>query len=61
MHDDVVRSILVTFGGEEMETAGDSFLVLFDSAERRSGALSPWSRPLRRLASSFWRGSTAAR
>jgi class 3 adenylate cyclase len=34
MHDDVVRSVLGTFGGEEMGTAGDSFLVLFDSAER---------------------------
>jgi class 3 adenylate cyclase len=34
MHDDVVRSVLATFGGEEMETAGDSFLVLFESAER---------------------------
>lgn len=34
MHDDVVRSVLSTFGGEEMGTAGDSFLVLFDSAER---------------------------
>jgi class 3 adenylate cyclase len=34
MHDDVVRSVLTTFGGEEMGTAGDSFLVLFDSAER---------------------------
>jgi class 3 adenylate cyclase len=34
MHDDVVRSVLMTFGGVEMGTAGDSFLVLFDSAER---------------------------
>jgi class 3 adenylate cyclase len=34
MHDDVVRGVLMTFGGEEMGTAGDSFLVLFDSAER---------------------------
>ena len=34
MHDDVVRSILATFGGEEMGTAGDSFLILFDSAEQ---------------------------
>jgi class 3 adenylate cyclase len=33
MHDDVVRSVLITFGGQEMGTAGDSFLVLFDSAE----------------------------
>jgi class 3 adenylate cyclase len=33
MHDDVVRSVLTTFGGQEMGTAGDSFLVLFDSAE----------------------------
>jgi class 3 adenylate cyclase len=34
MHDDVVRGVIKTFGGEEMGTAGDSFLVLFDSAER---------------------------
>jgi class 3 adenylate cyclase len=34
MHDDVVRNVLMTNGGEEMGTAGDSFLVLFDSAER---------------------------
>jgi class 3 adenylate cyclase len=33
MHDDVVRSVLISFGGQEMGTAGDSFLVLFDSAE----------------------------
>lgn len=34
MHDDVVRSVLADFGGREMNTAGDSFLVLFDSTER---------------------------
>jgi class 3 adenylate cyclase len=34
MHDDVVRSVLTGFGGREMSTAGDSFLMLFDSAER---------------------------
>ena len=34
MHDTVVRSVLLEFGGREMNTAGDSFLVLFDSAER---------------------------
>lgn len=34
MHDDVVRSVLATFGGREIDTAGDSFLILFDSAER---------------------------
>lgn len=34
MHDDVVRSVLTSFGGEEMGTAGDSFLALFESAER---------------------------
>jgi class 3 adenylate cyclase len=33
MHDDVVRSLLTGFGGREIETAGDSFLVVFDSAE----------------------------
>jgi class 3 adenylate cyclase len=33
MHDDVVRSVLTGFGGREVETAGDSFLVIFDSAE----------------------------
>jgi class 3 adenylate cyclase len=34
MHDDVVRTVLVRFGGREVETAGDSFLTVFDSAER---------------------------
>jgi class 3 adenylate cyclase len=34
MHDSVVRSVLTGFGGREMNTAGDSFLILFDSAER---------------------------
>jgi len=33
MHDDVVRSVLTGFGGREVETAGDSFLVVFESAE----------------------------
>jgi class 3 adenylate cyclase len=34
MHDDVVRTVLVRFGGREVETAGDSFLIVFDGAER---------------------------
>lgn len=34
MHDDVVRTALVRFGGREVETAGDSFLIVFDGAER---------------------------
>ena len=33
MHEDVVRSVLAGFGGREIETAGDSFLVVLDSAE----------------------------
>jgi class 3 adenylate cyclase len=33
MHDDVVRSVLIGFGGRDAETAGDSFLILFDTAE----------------------------
>ena len=33
MHDDVVRSVLAGFDGREVETAGDSFLVVFESAE----------------------------
>jgi class 3 adenylate cyclase len=33
MHDDVVRSVLAGFRGREVETAGDSFLVVFDTAE----------------------------
>jgi class 3 adenylate cyclase len=39
MHEDVVRTVLVRFGGREIETAGDSFLIVFDGAERaiRSG------------------------
>jgi class 3 adenylate cyclase len=34
MHDDIVRTVFVGFGGREIETAGDSFLITFDSAER---------------------------
>jgi class 3 adenylate cyclase len=33
MHDDVVRNVLPEFGGREIETAGDSFLVAFDNVE----------------------------
>ena len=33
MHDDVVRSVLPGFGGREIETAGDSFLVACDNVE----------------------------
>jgi class 3 adenylate cyclase len=33
MHDDVVRNVLAGFGGREIETGGDSFLVVFDGAE----------------------------
>jgi class 3 adenylate cyclase len=33
MHDDVVRNLLPEFGGREIETAGDSFLVVFDNVE----------------------------
>ena len=33
MHDDVVRNLLPQFGGREIETAGDSFLVAFDNVE----------------------------
>jgi class 3 adenylate cyclase len=34
MHEDIVRTVLVRFGGREIETAGDSFLIVFDGAER---------------------------
>lgn len=34
MHDDDVRNMLAGFGGREIETGGDSFLVVFDGAER---------------------------
>jgi class 3 adenylate cyclase len=34
MHDDVVRTLLTRYGGREVETAGDSFLIVFDGAER---------------------------
>ena len=34
MHDDVVRTVLIRFRGREVETAGDSFLIVFDGAER---------------------------
>jgi class 3 adenylate cyclase len=33
MHEDVVRSVLAGFAGREIETAGDSFLVVFDTVE----------------------------
>ncbi len=33
MHEDVVRSVLAGFAGREIQTAGDSFLVVFDSVE----------------------------
>jgi class 3 adenylate cyclase len=33
MHDDVVRNVLPEFGGREIETAGDSFLVAFANVE----------------------------
>jgi len=34
MHDDIVRTVIAGFGGREIETAGDSFLIVFDGAER---------------------------
>jgi class 3 adenylate cyclase len=34
MHEDIVRTVVVRFGGREVETAGDSFLIVFDGAER---------------------------
>jgi class 3 adenylate cyclase len=34
MQEDIVRTVLVRFGGREVETAGDSFLIVFDGAER---------------------------
>ena len=62
MHDDVVRSVLTAFGGEEMGTAGDSFLVLLD--ERGAGdPVRPRAgrRPLQRSTSPSARASTRAR
>jgi class 3 adenylate cyclase len=34
MHNDLVRSVFVQFGGREVNTVGDSFLITFDGAER---------------------------
>jgi class 3 adenylate cyclase len=34
MHEDIVRTVLPRFSGREVETAGDSFLIVFDGAER---------------------------
>jgi hypothetical protein len=34
MHNDVVRGVLTGFGGREINTVGDSFLITFDGAER---------------------------
>jgi class 3 adenylate cyclase len=54
MHDDVVRSVIAGFGGREIETAGDSFLIAFDSAEGATrcglalvGALARMDLPIR--------------
>jgi class 3 adenylate cyclase len=54
MHDDVVRSVIVGFGGREVETAGDSFLVVVDGATAAIrcglaliGALSAIQLPIR--------------
>ena len=34
MHNDLVRSVFVRFGGREVDAVGDSFLITFDGAER---------------------------
>jgi class 3 adenylate cyclase len=56
MHDDVVRSILTTYGGEEMGTAGDSFLVIFDSAERAIRCAFALVGALAAIGISIWAG-----
>jgi class 3 adenylate cyclase len=61
MHEDVVRSVLAGFGGREMETAGDSFLILFGSARAPSAADSHWSEPSPPYRSRSGSASTAAR
>jgi class 3 adenylate cyclase len=33
-HDDAIRSVLVLFGGEEIDTTGDGFVASFDSSAR---------------------------
>jgi len=54
LHEDVVRSVLAGFAGREIQTAGDSFLVVFDSVEGAIrcglalvGALSAIQLPIR--------------
>jgi class 3 adenylate cyclase len=34
LHDDTVRTVVANFRGREVETAGDSFLIVFDGVER---------------------------
>jgi class 3 adenylate cyclase len=34
MHEDIVRGVIADFGGRDVETAGDSFLIVFEGAER---------------------------
>jgi class 3 adenylate cyclase len=34
MHDDIVRGVIADYRGREVETAGDSFLIVFEGAER---------------------------
>jgi hypothetical protein len=61
MHDDIVRSVLASFGGREVETAGDSFLVVFDTAEGPSAVGSRWSGRLPRSSSRSGSAFTAER
>ena len=61
MHDDIVRSVLAGFGGRDIETAGDSFLVVFDSAERAIRCGLALVEPLSRSRSRSGSASTAAK
>jgi Adenylate and Guanylate cyclase catalytic domain len=61
MHDDVVRNVLAGFGGREIETGGDSFLVVFDGAERAIRCALSLVEGWRRSGSRSGSGFTAAR
>ena len=61
MHDDVVRTVLRRFGGREVETAGDSFLIASMAPSAPSAVDWRWSEPLAAIRSRSASASTAAR
>ena len=60
LHDETVRSVLSRFRGREVETAGDSFLAVFNGAARAVRCARRWSSRRRPSTSLFVSASTAA-